>query len=139
LQCGQEDGMLILYQNGYRKADDLLNEYKPLWKDPEKKTNTLGKKPNGGGIIFSEDIPGDRKEVDEHLNTLLDQGSLPEDIESAFEKLCKLSEEEDSHVRMIDNDMLGCIIKYLRSDNPAFQRLAASLIMNISDKKKYQQ
>lgn len=134
LQCGQDEAKLIFYQDGYRSADDLLNKYKPLWKDPEK--NAPGKKPNGGGIIFLEDITGDRKEVYDHLNTLLNPVSLPSDKKSALENLCELSKDEDSHVRTMNNDMLKGVINFLRSSNATFQGKAASLIMNISEEKE---
>ena len=115
LPCGA--GSSTLYTKGFKRADDLLNEYKGMWKSGG---TSLGAKPTeGGGVIF-EDAILDAKggEVKKHIDVLSRKGVAGKAMEEAAEALEKLSLNADNKVAIVKEGGLKPLVALLTSGTP---------------------
>ena len=129
LPCGA--GSSTLYTKGFKRADDLLNEYKGKWKSGGTR---LGAKPDeGGGVIF-EDAILDAKggEVKKHIDVLSRKGVAGKAMEEAAEALRKLSLNADNKVAIAKEGGLKPLIALLTSGTPVGKEKAAGALQILS-------
>ena len=126
LECGKAG---VQFEKGFKRADGLLNEYKPKWKAGEER----GKRVGGGGVIFEDDLlSAAGGEASRHISILKDAGASGKVKEKAAAALRNLSLNADNKVAIAKAGGLPPLIKLLGDGTPVGKEKAAAALKNLS-------